>query len=240
MAAAATAATSSTPSFETSSPSTSMNPVVIDDDILLAARVLFNTHLLFLQNVLSNRYDSPPPCDEDDNHSYTLPSPSPPPLLAVSTKKHGSDDPNKRKRKPPKRYEAEEDFEFNATYIMPLRELLPVVHLLNAKSPEPPVATRKPRGPPKPRAMPSPSPKPVVKRRKLDDSANSSGTSSPTPRKANSSRRCTYCFATTTPMWRHGPPGYPDLCNKCGVKWMRGKILQDINKSEVSSEPEER
>nr|KAJ3418242.1 hypothetical protein HK105_000147 [Polyrhizophydium stewartii] len=40
-------------------------------------------------------------------------------------------------------------------------------------------------------------------------------------------RQCSYCFATTTPMWRHGPPGYPDLCNKCGVKWMRGRILQD-------------
>ncbi|KAI8812848.1 hypothetical protein BJ742DRAFT_555412 [Cladochytrium replicatum] len=229
MAAAATAATSSAPSFQTTS--TSMTPIVIDDDILLAARVLFNTHLLFLQNVLSNRYDS----DDDDNDSDSLPSPSPPPLLAVSSPK---DDSNKRKRKPPKRYEAEEDFEVNATYIMPLRELFPVVHLLNAKSPEPPAITRKPRGPPKARAMPSPSPKPPVKRRKLDDSAPSSGTS--TPRKANSSRRCTYCAATTTPMWRHGPPGYPDLCNKCGVKWMRGRILQDLNKSEVSSEPEER
>ena len=27
-------------------------------------------------------------------------------------------------------------------------------------------------------------------------------------------RTCSYCAATTTPLWRHGPPGYPDLCNK--------------------------
>ncbi|KAI9102060.1 hypothetical protein DFS34DRAFT_647841 [Phlyctochytrium arcticum] len=40
-------------------------------------------------------------------------------------------------------------------------------------------------------------------------------------------RRCGYCHATQTPMWRHGPPGYTDLCNKCGVKWMRGRILQE-------------
>ncbi|KNC97407.1 uncharacterized protein SPPG_07332 [Spizellomyces punctatus DAOM BR117] len=46
------------------------------------------------------------------------------------------------------------------------------------------------------------------------------------PAKSNG-RRCGYCNATQTPMWRHGPPGYTDLCNKCGVKWMRGRILQD-------------
>jgi hypothetical protein len=27
-------------------------------------------------------------------------------------------------------------------------------------------------------------------------------------------RKCDYCEATVTPMWRHGPPGYEDLCNK--------------------------
>ncbi|KAI8920592.1 hypothetical protein BC831DRAFT_478536, partial [Entophlyctis helioformis] len=37
------------------------------------------------------------------------------------------------------------------------------------------------------------------------------------------------------PMWRHGPAGYPDLCNKCGVKWMRGRILQDLGTSTSSS-----
>ena len=29
-----------------------------------------------------------------------------------------------------------------------------------------------------------------------------------------SDRKCDYCAATVTPMWRHGPPGYEDLCNK--------------------------
>ncbi|KAI8929090.1 hypothetical protein BC831DRAFT_547913 [Entophlyctis helioformis] len=48
-------------------------------------------------------------------------------------------------------------------------------------------------------------------------------------------RQCSYCQATTTPMWRHGPAGYPDLCNKCGVKWMRGRILQDLGTSTSSS-----
>jgi hypothetical protein len=26
-------------------------------------------------------------------------------------------------------------------------------------------------------------------------------------------------------MWRHGPGNYTNLCNSCGVKWRRGKIL---------------
>ncbi|TPX51536.1 hypothetical protein SeMB42_g01901 [Synchytrium endobioticum] len=43
----------------------------------------------------------------------------------------------------------------------------------------------------------------------------------------NGLRMCMYCSCTETPMWRHGPPGHEDLCNKCGIKWMRGRILQD-------------
>jgi GATA zinc finger len=38
-------------------------------------------------------------------------------------------------------------------------------------------------------------------------------------------RRCDFCGATSTPMWRHGPGEYTNLCNSCGVKWRRGKIL---------------
>jgi hypothetical protein len=38
-------------------------------------------------------------------------------------------------------------------------------------------------------------------------------------------RKCNYCGATSTPMWRHGPGEYTNLCNSCGVKWRRGKIL---------------
>ncbi|KAJ3306924.1 hypothetical protein HDV03_003247 [Kappamyces sp. JEL0829] len=55
----------------------------------------------------------------------------------------------------------------------------------------------------------------------------SSGSGSVVP---DGERKCDYCAATVTPMWRHGPPGYEDLCNKCGVKWMRGRILSDIAK----------
>lgn len=46
-------------------------------------------------------------------------------------------------------------------------------------------------------------------------------------------RKCNYCGATSTPMWRHGPGNYTNLCNSCGgnrihliiVRWRRGKIL---------------
>ena len=43
--------------------------------------------------------------------------------------------------------------------------------------------------------------------------------------KAGSVRKCNYCGVTSTPMWRHGPGDYTNLCNSCGVKWRRGKIL---------------
>ena len=38
-------------------------------------------------------------------------------------------------------------------------------------------------------------------------------------------KTCSYCHANSTPMWRHGPGIYTNLCNSCGVKWRRGKIL---------------
>lgn len=38
-------------------------------------------------------------------------------------------------------------------------------------------------------------------------------------------RKCAYCGTTSTPMWRHGPGDFTNLCNSCGVKWRRGKIL---------------
>ena len=43
--------------------------------------------------------------------------------------------------------------------------------------------------------------------------------------RAGSVRKCNYCGVTSTPMWRHGPGNYANLCNSCGVKWRRGKIL---------------
>jgi hypothetical protein len=39
-------------------------------------------------------------------------------------------------------------------------------------------------------------------------------------------RICEYCACTTTPMWRRGPSGKATLCNKCGVKWRAGRVLQ--------------
>ena len=38
-------------------------------------------------------------------------------------------------------------------------------------------------------------------------------------------KTCSYCFAKKTPLWRHGPVEFPDLCNRCGVKYMRGKLF---------------
>ncbi|KAI9208459.1 uncharacterized protein BJ171DRAFT_471502 [Polychytrium aggregatum] len=40
-------------------------------------------------------------------------------------------------------------------------------------------------------------------------------------------RYCLNCGASETPMWRRGPTGPRTLCNRCGVKWRSGKILQD-------------
>ncbi|KAJ3175264.1 hypothetical protein HDU87_006346 [Geranomyces variabilis] len=57
-----------------------------------------------------------------------------------------------------------------------------------------------------------PAPAPSSKRRK--------------PARAQAERVCSYCSTTTTPMWRHGPEGYNDLCNRCGVKYLRRRILQ--------------
>ena len=41
-------------------------------------------------------------------------------------------------------------------------------------------------------------------------------------------RQCGYCCTRSTPMWRHGPIDYDPLCNSCGVKWKRGRILKGI------------
>ncbi|KAI9357633.1 GATA zinc finger-domain-containing protein [Zopfochytrium polystomum] len=42
---------------------------------------------------------------------------------------------------------------------------------------------------------------------------------------SSSTKRCTNCGTTTTPMWRKGPLGAASLCNACGVKWRQGKML---------------
>ncbi|ORY31752.1 hypothetical protein BCR33DRAFT_856862 [Rhizoclosmatium globosum] len=42
---------------------------------------------------------------------------------------------------------------------------------------------------------------------------------------------CSYCRTTQTPMWRHGPVGFDPLCNGCGVKWKRGRILAGLERA---------
>ncbi|KAJ3393088.1 hypothetical protein HDU84_002765 [Entophlyctis sp. JEL0112] len=37
-------------------------------------------------------------------------------------------------------------------------------------------------------------------------------------------RVCANCRTSVTPMWRHGPVGFDNLCNGCGVKWKRGRM----------------
>jgi hypothetical protein len=44
-------------------------------------------------------------------------------------------------------------------------------------------------------------------------------------------KKCSFCHTTATPMWRHGPPAYDILCNSCGVKFKRGKILKVDNQT---------
>ncbi|KAI8143187.1 hypothetical protein BJV82DRAFT_611703 [Fennellomyces sp. T-0311] len=39
-------------------------------------------------------------------------------------------------------------------------------------------------------------------------------------------RKCAYCSAKTTAMWRAGPGGSGTLCNGCGILWKQGKILK--------------
>ncbi|TPX42525.1 hypothetical protein SeMB42_g02075 [Synchytrium endobioticum] len=51
----------------------------------------------------------------------------------------------------------------------------------------------------------------------------------PSPPNVAVEKYCTYCHTGSTPMWRHGPPPYDLLCNSCGVKYRRGKIILDGN-----------
>ncbi|KAI9349788.1 hypothetical protein BDR26DRAFT_852803 [Obelidium mucronatum] len=44
-------------------------------------------------------------------------------------------------------------------------------------------------------------------------------------------RICSHCSTRSTPMWRNGPVGYDILCNGCGVKWKRGRILLGLERA---------
>ncbi|KAI9033230.1 hypothetical protein DFJ74DRAFT_763498 [Hyaloraphidium curvatum] len=46
------------------------------------------------------------------------------------------------------------------------------------------------------------------------------------PEPSDQPRRCYLCGCGSTPMWRHGPREFIVLCNACGVKWKRNKILR--------------
>ncbi|KAI9494499.1 hypothetical protein BDB00DRAFT_761751 [Zychaea mexicana] len=56
--------------------------------------------------------------------------------------------------------------------------------------------------------------------------------------KDDGTRKCAYCSAKTTAMWRPGPAGSGTLCNGCGLLWLQGKILKDA--SVISKEEEKK
>lgn len=37
--------------------------------------------------------------------------------------------------------------------------------------------------------------------------------------------RCVHCHSTETPLWRTGPDGPKTLCNACGVRFKKGKLV---------------
>lgn len=37
--------------------------------------------------------------------------------------------------------------------------------------------------------------------------------------------RCVHCLSTETPLWRAGPDGPKTLCNACGVRYKKGKLV---------------
>uniref|UniRef100_A0A6T6AV47 GATA-type domain-containing protein n=1 Tax=Compsopogon caeruleus TaxID=31354 RepID=A0A6T6AV47_9RHOD len=43
--------------------------------------------------------------------------------------------------------------------------------------------------------------------------------------------RCSNCNKTETPLWRSGPEGPKTLCNACGVRWKKGKLVLGSTRS---------
>lgn len=37
--------------------------------------------------------------------------------------------------------------------------------------------------------------------------------------------KCVHCHSTETPLWRTGPDGPKSLCNACGVRYKKGKLV---------------
>lgn len=50
--------------------------------------------------------------------------------------------------------------------------------------------------------------------------------------KNSQQKQCDYCNTTNTTLWRHGPESHSNLCNACGVKFRRGKILSTAESQE--------
>ncbi|KAJ1570083.1 hypothetical protein HK096_002574 [Nowakowskiella sp. JEL0078] len=149
---------------------------------------------------------------------------------------------NKRRRKPPKRYDEGTDDENQdgasgslsrvkgakrAKIIKPKKERSPTRKLRFSNSP----STEGYLSSFENDASTTPSPTKLSEGFDFGIKQESASPPKKSSTSSKKSRRCDYCNATTTPMWRHGPVGYDDLCNKCGVKWMRGRILGNLTRA---------
>ncbi|KAJ3088672.1 hypothetical protein HK102_008209 [Quaeritorhiza haematococci] len=93
-----------------------------------------------------------------------------------------------------------------------------------------PVADPKPTLEPKNIVQPLPLESPSPPSSPSLTSAPPITTSDPTTRTTTGGKTCSYCKTRSTPMWRHGPPSFSLLCNSCGVKWSRGRILEQFKR----------
>jgi hypothetical protein len=48
---------------------------------------------------------------------------------------------------------------------------------------------------------------------------------------AKEKRECEHCGTDETPLWRKGPEGRPTLCNVCGMRFKKGKLLPEYRPS---------
>lgn len=62
----------------------------------------------------------------------------------------------------------------------------------------------------------APRPRTMGRKGSVDGGAALPGVAAPT---------CKECGTRTTPLWRAGPDGTKSLCNRCGIRWMRGVPL---------------
>jgi len=237
-----------------------MNPNGVDEDVIGAAQVLFGHSFMNFRNLAFAAFPTQTGIDDMPQASNTSESttsqPSSPEDLNSENEFHDQYDDdayytpgrifsvsvsssnirNKRKRKAPKRYEdTKNETEISRSPRIKAAKI--------QKSKEPKIKQEQRNGK---RVSESQSPdrsyadddnaleqEAVSKFPNVASGSNLYGVIIPHVKPVTtkkSSRRCDYCSATTTPMWRHGPVGYNDLCNKCGVKWMRGRILPGLTR----------